>query len=280
MPIATAEFQFLCDLVRKSSGIVLETGKEYLVEARLRPIVTSEGLNGFDELITRIKGGGSQVLQQKIITAMTTNETSFFRDQHPFDILRDKILPDIIAKRRTQRALNIWCAASSTGQEPYTIAMTLTDHFPELASWKISMIATDLSPDVLAKAREGKFGQIEINRGLPAKFLVKYFKKSDLDWQLDDRIRKMVDFRQMNLTTPWPPMAPVDLLFIRNVLIYFDIPTKRSILNRARALLRPDGYLFLGGAETTLGVDDAFERVPIERSGCYRLATGNGGTHG
>src|SRR6185295_4602077 len=165
MSIATAEFQFVCDFVRKNSGIVLETGKEYLVESRLRPLVASEGLAGFAELVSRVKAGSHSSLQQKVVAAMTTNETSFFRDLQPFEVLREKLLPELIARRSPQKSLNIWCAASSTGQEPYTIAMMLAEHFPELASWKLSILATDLSPDVLTRAREGKFGQIEVNRG-------------------------------------------------------------------------------------------------------------------
>jgi chemotaxis protein methyltransferase CheR len=274
MAITASQFKFISDFIRKHSGIVLEVGKEYLVESRLRQIVSNEGFADFAELVTRLKANGNLRLQEKVVAAMTTNETSFFRDQHPFEVLRDTVLPELIEKRAAQKMLNIWCAASSTGQEPYTIAMTLVDHFPELASWKITLLATDLSEDVLAKAREGKFVQIEVNRGLPEQLLIKHFKKSGLEWQLSDQIRKMVEFRQMNLTAPWPAMFSVDILFMRNVLIYFDAATKQSILTKARNVLRSDGYLFLGGTETTLGFDDAFERLPIERSGCYRLAIG------
>lgn len=272
MTIATTEFQFVADLVRKHAGIVLEAGKEYLVESRLRPIVTAEGLSGFPELVSRVKAGTHALLQQKVISAMTTNETSFFRDLHPFEALRSVILPDLIAKRAATRTLNIWCAASSTGQEPYTIAMILAEHFPQLASWKIHFLATDLSDDVLTKAREGRFGQIEINRGLPAKLLVKYFIKEGADWQIKEPLRKMIEFKQMNLTATWPIMPSFDVIFIRNVLIYFDTPTKTTILAKARGTMKPDGYLFLGGAETTLGIDNHFERVPLDRSGAYRLA--------
>lgn len=279
MSIAAADFQFVSTLVKRHAGIVLEPGKEYLVESRLRPIAGAEGFGSIGDMVNKVRATPNPRLQQKIICAMTTNETSFFRDLAPFEALRQNIVPELLTRRATTRSLNVWCAASSTGQEPYTIAMTLTEHFPQLATWKVNIVATDIAPEVLARAREGRYGQIEINRGLPARMLVKYFRKDNLEWVLDDRIRRMVEFRELNLTESFHNLPAADIVFMRNVLIYFDAATKKDIFARTRRLMRPDGYLFLGGAETTLGIDDAFERMPVERSGCYRLTAAARGTH-
>jgi len=211
------------------------------------------------------------VLEQAVVAAMTTNETSFVRDLHPFEALKNFVVPDLLARRSGARRLSIWCAASSTGQEPYTVAMLLREHFPALSSWEISFVASDLSADVLARARAGRYSQLEVNRGLPARWLVKYFQKHGTEWELVPDIRNMVSFRQVNLLESWPTMPPLDLVFIRNVLIYFDQEVKKQILGRIRRLMQPDGYLFLGNAETTLNVDDKFQRTQFEKSGCYKL---------
>lgn len=265
------DFDYIRELVRRGSAIVLEATKEYLVEARLGPLARKEGLGSLAELVARLRAEQNGPLQRKVIDAMTTNETLFFRDVHPFEALRKTVLPELIAARGPSRHLRIWSAACSTGQEPYTIAMTLRESFPELAAWKLDIFATDLSGEVLAKARAGTYGQIEVNRGLPAKLMIKYFTKQGVDWQVNEDLRKMVDFREMNLAETWPMMQPYDVVFLRNVLIYFDVETKKSILGRVRRLLRPDGYLFLGAAETTMNLDDGFERVQIEKSGAYRV---------
>ena len=280
MPINAADFSMICDLVRRRAGIVLEPGKEYLVETRLAQLARHHGLGGNADVIAGLRAAGAagERTRTDVVHAMTTNETSFYRDQRPFDVLRDAVLPALIAARKDERALNIWCAASSTGQEPYTIAMTLAEHFPTvLATWRVSFVATDLSADVLARARLGKFNASEVGRGLPPALLAKYFARTGpAEWQACQRLRDLVEFRQLNLVEPWPAMAPLDLLFIRNVLIYFDADTKRDILRRARGLLRKDGYLFLGGAETTLNLDDQYEKLNADRSGCYRLRGAGG----
>jgi chemotaxis protein methyltransferase CheR len=198
---------------------------------------------------------------------MTTNETSFFRDHHLFDALRRSILPDLIQKREGERKLDIWCAASSSGQEPYTIAMVLREYFPELCEWTVGLVATDISTEMLNRARTGRFDQLEVNRGLPAPMLVKYFLQHGSEWQLKDEVRQMVEFRPLNLVKAWPGMPPVDLVFLRNVMLYFDVESRRQILGRIRQLLQPDGYLFLGATETTLNTDDAFERVAVGSRG-------------
>jgi len=269
-PAPGADFEFVREVVRRGSAIVLEPTKEYLVEARLLPLARSEGLSTIADLVARLRQGDAD-LNRKVIDAMTTNETLFFRDVHPFEALRTTVLPELQTSRATSRKLRIWSAACSTGQEPYTIAMLLREHVADLTSWSVDIVATDLCTEVLAKARAGVFGQIEVNRGLPAKLMVKYFSKQGVDWHLGDDIKRMVDFRLMNLAEKWPPMGQFDVVFLRNVLIYFDVETKKAILARVRQVLRPDGYLFLGAAETTMNLDEGYERVQLGKSGCYRV---------
>lgn len=265
------DFEFIRALVRRHSAIVLEPSKDYLIEARLGPVARQEGLASIGALATRLRAEVDGPLQRKVVDAMTTNETLFFRDQRPFEVLRQQLLPELLAKRSSRRALRIWSAACSTGQEPYTLAMLLREGFPQLATWTVEIVATDLSPSVLEKARRGAYGKIEVNRGLPASLLAKYFSETGSDYALRDDIRSMVSFREMNLATPWPALGTFDVVFLRNVLIYFDVDTKKSILSRVLGVLEPDGYLFLGAAETTLNLEARFERMPLERSGCYRV---------
>lgn len=278
MPIATADYEFIRDLVRSRSGITLEAGKEYLVETRLLPLSRNEGFASVGELVARLRSSpGPSPLLRKVIEAMTTNETSFFRDIHPFEALRDTILPELIQARQATKTLSIWCAAASSGQEPYTIAIILREHFPQLfnSGWRVQFIATDLSSEMIRRCREGRYSQLEVNRGMPAGLLVKYFKKHGMEWQVDESLRRLIDFRELNLCDEWPMLtAPgtLDLVFMRNVLIYFSLETKRQILGKVRRLLRPDGYLFLGGAETTINVDENYQRLQIQKTGIYRLA--------
>jgi len=262
--------KYLRDLVYRRSAIVVDADKDYLLESRLQPVARSAALASIDDLVKKIRADERSPLTSAVIEAMTTNETSFFRDAHPFEALRTKILPDMIAARASSRALRIWCAASSTGQEPYSIAMAIHEAFPELASWNIQIIATDLNTAVLARARTGIYKQLEVNRGLPAPLLVKYFDRAGADWQIKAEIRKMVSFQELNLLDRWPLFSAQDVVFIRNVLIYFDIPTKRKILGRVREALRPDGYLVLGGAETTLNLDDGYLPVRVGPSVYYQ----------
>jgi chemotaxis protein methyltransferase CheR len=257
--------------VREASAIVLDEGKNYLAEARLGPLARREGIGSIHDLVQRLQAERFGGLHRKVVEAMTTNETSFFRDLHPFEALKKLVIPDVMTNAGTTRQLDLWCAAASTGQEPHTVAMLLREHFPALASWMVRFVATDISEEVLAKARLGRYSQLEVNRGLPATLLVKYFTKSGVEWHLSDAIRGMVDFRQMNLAAAWPTMPKMDVIFMRNVLIYFDVEMKRAILHKTRMLLKPGGYLFLGGAESTLNLDDRFERVEVDKGGCYRV---------
>ena len=271
MPIAPGDFAYISDLVRRKSGIVLETGKEYLVEARLAGLIRQEKLDSIASLVTRLRASSMDPLHVKVVEVMTTNETSFFRDHHPFEALKRVVIPSLLAARAQSKSLSIWCGASSTGQEPYTIAMTLCEAIPNLADWKLTFIATDISTEMIARGRAGKYNQIEINRGLPAALMVKYFDKHGLEWQVKERLRNMIEFRQLNLTSSWPGLGQFDIVFMRNVLIYFDTNTKRDILSRIRSVMRPDGYLFLGCAETTMSLDDSYERVQVDKSGCYQM---------
>jgi chemotaxis protein methyltransferase CheR len=267
------EFDVIRKLILERSGVVLEPGKEYLVESRLAPIVRQMNLNSIAELIAQLRFPSGNGLEQRIVEAMVTTESSFFRDHHPFEALRKVAIPDLMNRRRDQRRLNIWCAASSTGQEPYSIALLIREHFSELTRWEVLILATDLSRQVLDRAREGRFNQIEVNRGLPAALLVKYFEQHGTEWRLKPAIRALVDFREMNLTQAWPILPLMDLILIRNVMIYFDVDTRKDILNRLQRVLRPDGYLLLGGTETTFGLDDSFARVEPLKAGLYQLVS-------
>lgn len=270
---ATDTIPFFCDLVRKQSAIVLEASKEYLIRARLEPITKAHGLSSLDELARLVRARPNDAaLVSEVVDAMTTNETSFFRDLKPFDMLREQILPDLIVRRKHLRTIRIWCAASSSGQEPYTIAMILREHFAQLADWKIEFIASDISPSMVRRAKEGFFSQLEINRGLPAAFLVKYFAREDAGWRIKPELRRMIEFREMNLIHPWPFSGKFDLVFIRNVLIYFDLIEKRNILGKIRHVIASDGCLFLGTAETTFNVDDRFLRISSGAASCYTMS--------
>jgi chemotaxis protein methyltransferase CheR len=269
--LPAAAFDQIRTIVRERSAIVLEPGKEYLVEARLAPIVRARGLGSIEEL-ARLLTPSNPELVTEVVQAMTTNETSFFRDQYPFDALQKQVLPEVLRKRQNTRSLNIWCGAASTGQEPYSIAIVIREHFPELAGWDVRIFATDLSTAVLERARSGRYRQLEVNRGLGAAQLVKHFERDGLDWKLKPNILSMVQFSQLNLLDNWLSLPKVDVVFLRNVLIYFDVEVKKTILRKVRQHLASDGFLFLGGAETTLNLDSAFERAPYERASCYRLA--------
>lgn len=265
------DINYIRELVRRHSAIVLEPDKAYLIETRLAPLAQQTGFASLQELIAALRSNTVQGLLGRVMEAITTHETSFFRDLHPFETLRTQVLPDLIARRQPGQALTMWCAACSSGQEPFSVAMLLHEHFPTLVRGRLRIIATDLSNTILARAREGLYSQIEINRGLPAALLTKYFDKQGLRWRLKPDIRRMVEFQQGNLAEPWPLLPPMDIVFMRNVLIYFGLETKKSILARIRGILKPDGYLFLGTSETTLNLDAAFEPIPMGKTLCYKL---------
>lgn len=269
--MTTADFDYIRKFVRAESAIVLEPGKEYLVESRLHTLARKENFATIDALIGNLRVNPANGLYRKVVDAMTTNETSFFRDLHPFETLRKSILPALMARRAAQRQVRFWCGAASTGQEVYSIMMLISEHFPELLKWDFKFIATDLCAEVLARARSGRFNQLEVNRGLPATLLVKYFSRCGEEWEIREDLRRHVEFREMNLVKDWVGMPPLDFVFLRNVMIYFDVESKRSILGKIRRLLRPEGGLLLGSAETTFNVDDAYERVVVDKTTYYRV---------
>ncbi len=265
------EFDAIRKLLYERSAIALDETKHYLVESRLTPILRRLNLQSIADLIALMRNQPGNGLSRQVVEAMVTTESSFFRDHHPFEALRKVVLPELIQRRQSERRLNVWCAASSHGQEPYSLAILLREHFSHLAGWQISLMASDISREVLARAREGRFNQIEVNRGLPANLLMKYFKQHGADWQLDESIRRMVDFQEINLAQAWPALPKMDLVLIRNVMIYFDVDMKKTILGKLARLLRPDGYLILGGAETTINLDDSYRRVEPMKAGLYQF---------
>jgi chemotaxis protein methyltransferase CheR len=265
--VTPLDYEFLRKLLKERSGLDLSSDKQYLVESRLIPLARRVGLPGITELVQKIKAG-AEPLTSEVVEAMTTNETFFFRDKIPFDHLRQAILPVLVQARASRRALRIWCAASSTGQEPYSIAMCVKE-FASLSGWRVEIVATDLSQAVLEKSKAGIFSQFEVQRGLPIQMLVKYFTQAGELWQLNADIRAMVQHRQLNLLQDFSHLGTFDVIFCRNVLIYFDQDTKVSIFNRLARMLEADGVLALGAAESVVGITDAFKPYP-ERRGLYR----------
>jgi chemotaxis protein methyltransferase CheR len=267
--ISASTFSFVCDLVRQQAAIVLSPGKEYLVESRLLPLARGAGLDDVGALVARLQRRPDDLLRRQIVEAMTTNETSFFRDRDPFNALTQVILPELCKLRSASRRINIWSAACSTGQEPYSIAMAVVDHPLITADWRVDVLATDINNEILERARRARYSQLEVNRGLPAPMLVRHFERADTDWRVVAAVRKLVRFTPLNLAQQFE-LPQMDVVFLRNVLIYFDPATKSEVLRRVRRILRPDGFLFLGGAETTLGLDDGFDRVAVGSTIAYR----------
>ncbi|MBO9521511.1 MAG: protein-glutamate O-methyltransferase CheR [Nocardioidaceae bacterium] len=272
--MTVGDFHYISKLVRDRAAIVLEPGKEYLIESRLLPLVRERGHDSITDLVADLQRAPHAALRDEVVEAMTTNETSFFRDGAPFQALTERVLPELIRARAAERSLNIWSAACSSGQEVYSIAMTVRDVLAADPHWRVRLLATDLSQQMLTRTREGCYSQLEVNRGLPAAALVRHFRRDGLSWRISDDLRQMIDTRSLNLAEEWPVLPSMDVVFLRNVLIYFDTEVKRQILARVRRVLRPDGFLFLGGAETTLNLDDSFERLQIGRATAYRLRDG------
>ncbi len=259
---------FCASFSRERSGLDLSADKQYLVESRLIPLARKAGLPGIAELVQKIRSG-TDPLTSDVVEAMTTNETFFFRDKIPFDHLREAILPELMQARANRRSLRIWCAASSSGQEPYSIAMCLKEIGAGLAGWRVEILATDLSQGVLEKSRAGIFSQFEVQRGLPIQMLVKHFTQVGELWQLNADIRAMVQHRQLNLLQDFSHLGTFDVIFCRNVMIYFDQDTKAGVFDRLAKGLEADGILALGAAESVVGISDAFKPYP-ERRGLYR----------
>jgi chemotaxis protein methyltransferase CheR len=270
--LSPAEFNFVSGLVREKSAIVLETGKEYLVESRLSALARTLKYESINALVKELQTKMDPLLTEQVIEAMTTNETLFFRDRHPFEALQEDIIPNLIKQNALTRTLTFWCAASSSGQEPYSFCIMLREHFPELLGWRINFLATDISQLMLKRTQEGIYSQLEINRGMPARLMVKYFTKEGNTWQAHPELRSMIQTRQLNLSGEWGLLPSCDIVFIRIVLIYFDTETKRKILGKIRRILRPGGTMLLGGSETTIHIDDEYQRVRSAGSWVYKVA--------
>ena len=262
------DYEYLRKILKERSGLDLAVDKQYLVESRLVPLARKAGLPGIGDLVQKMKNGAESLVAD-VVEAMTTNETFFFRDKVPFDHLRETMIPALLQARAGRHSLRIWCAAGSTGQEPYSIAMCLKEFGAALAGWRIEIIATDLSNEVLEKARAGLYSQFEVQRGLPIQLLVKYFKQVGELWQLNADIRAMVQHRPLNLLQDFSHLGTFDVIFCRNVLIYFDQETKIGVFTRLAKLMESDGFLTLGAAETVVGLTDVFKPYP-EKRGLYR----------
>ena len=266
------DYVLLQGLMRRRAGISLEGGKEYLAEARLAALALQLGFGTLRALMESLQTEGERgELHRAVVEALAITETSFFRDLHPFEALKNSILPERLSGRGADRCINIWSAACSSGQEPYSIAMLIRERFPQLVAGGVRIVASDLSTTMLERARAGLFTKIEVNRGLPAPMLVRYFTQVDPSWKIRDDLRNMIEFRELNLAVSWPSLPFFDVIFLRNVLLYFDAETRRHVLHNVAKCLRPDGVLVLGGGETTLTLDGSYEPVQIDRAVCYRL---------
>ncbi|MBM4001486.1 MAG: protein-glutamate O-methyltransferase CheR [Planctomycetes bacterium] len=269
--LSTDSLSFVCALVRGRSAMELAPDKAYLIESRLAAVAKKNGFANNEELVHGVRGSPRSDLVRHVVEAMTINETSFFRDMHPFEALRKTIIPELRARRSDRRQLNIWSAACSSGQELYSIAMLLREYFPDLLGWELNLLGTDLSREVVYRAQRGRFSQIEVNRGLPAPLLLKYFERAGVHWDIVPEVRRMVRFQELNLIDNWTGMPSMDVVLLRNVLIYFSGETKKRILARVRRLMTPHTVLFLGGAETPSNVDPSLEQVQANNSIFYRL---------
>ncbi|MGN6635908.1 MAG: CheR family methyltransferase [Oryzihumus sp.] len=270
MTIANGDFEFVSGLVQRESAITLPKGKEYLVEARLTPLARDTGLGSLPALVAELRQEASGELRRRVVDAMTTNETSWFRDRTPFEALGSGVLDRLVSARRVQGRVRIWSAGCSSGQEPYSIAMTVA---PRLATegMTLDLVGTDLSEEMVARCRAGRYTDFEMKRGLSPQAREAHFSRVEDGWQISDELRAMVSFRSLNLAAPFPPLGTMDVVFLRNVLIYFDAETKAQVLERVGQLLAPDGYLFLGAAETTINVDERFTRTTVGGATVYRL---------
>jgi chemotaxis protein methyltransferase CheR len=259
------DYEYLRRLLRERSGLVLSADKQYLVESRLTPVARKAGLAELGALVQRLRGPNSEALATQVVEAMTTNESFFFRDRIPFEHFRETIMPELLAAQASRRRLRIWCAAASTGQEPYSLAMLLKEMGNRISGWHVEIIATDICSEVLERARSGIYSQFEVQRGLPIALLLKYFTQIGDSWQIAPGLRAMVQFRQLNLIGDFAHLGVFDVVFCRNVLLYFDQETKSRVLDRLARVMDRDGYLVLGAAETVVGLTECFKPIADHR---------------
>ncbi len=270
------DFDFIAKFLKDNSGLVITSDKAYLLESRLMPIARKRNLKSVDDLLQVLRVSREQALGRDIVEAMTTNESFFFRDVRPFEQFKEIVLPHLLKTRADKKSFRIWSAAASSGQESYSLAMILKEEAAKLAGWRIEIVGTDISAEMLAKAKAGLYSQFEVQRGLPIQLLVKYFKKKEESWEIDPVIRSMVQYKEYNLLHDLKPLGQFDVVFCRNVLIYFDQPTKSKVLESIAKIMPDDGFLYLGGAETVLGISDSFKPVPGQR-GIYGISRGGVG---
>ncbi len=263
------DYDFLSQFLMDSSGLALGSGKEYLLEARLTPLAQSFGLSDFEELVAELRAGRDVRLSSAVTETMTTNETSFFRDKTPFEEIKTQLVPSLLRARSDTKTIRIWCAAASTGQELYSLLMLLDDSFPELMNWKVEVVGTDIAQTMLDRCNEAVYSQFEVQRGLPMPMLVKYFEQVTDGWRVKDSLRNRIQWKQLNLLDEFGHLGTFDFILCRNVLIYFEVQHKRDVLDRMSQILRPDGYLLLGAAESIVGVTDEFSRFRDCRSAVY-----------
>jgi len=272
--VKTEDFDFLAKLLKEKSGLMLTPDKVYLLESRLTPLARKRGMDTLDALVQSLRSRADLGLVKDVTEAMTTNESFFFRDNTPFDLFKNHVMPAMAKARTTQKRLRIWCAAASTGQEPYSLAILLRENWAQWRDWKVEIVGTDICTQVLDKAKAGEYSQFEVQRGLPIQLLIKYFTQEGDVWRISDDIRNMVTYRPFNLLDNLAGLGSFDVIYCRNVLIYFDQPTKGAVLERMRKVLAKDGTLFLGAAETVLGITDAFKPVRGQR-GMYVPSDGS-----
>lgn len=270
------DFAYFTKYIYDQTGLVLGPDKMYLIESRLAPLARKWNVATIDLLVGQLRSARDPALQRDVVDAMMTNESFFFRDGKPFDQFRQLILPALLQSRAAKKSFRIWCAAASTGQEPYTLAMILKEEAAKLAGWRVDIVGTDISHEALERAKAGIYTQFEVQRGLPITLLVKYFKQQGDKWGIAPEIRSAVQYRSFNLLSEFASLGAFDVIFCRNVLIYFDQKTKGQILDRMAKLMPADGVLYLGGAETVLGVTERFQPMPGQR-GIYQVVAPGGG---
>ena len=266
--MSPAEYDYLRQFLKSRSGLVLSNEKQYLIESRLLPVARKAGLQSIAALVAKLKEPRETVLAEAVVEAMTTNESFFYRDKTPFEHFTQVMMPELLKSRASQKKIRIWCAAASTGQEPYTLAMCLKEMEAKVAGWRIEILGTDISNEVLERAKSGTYTQFEVQRGLPIQLLLKYFTQQGESWTIAPQLRSMVQWKKFNLLDSFASFGQFDIVFCRNVLIYFDQTTKVDILGRISKIMAPDGYLVLGAAETVVGLTDAFKPAP-DRRGLY-----------
>ncbi|WP_182871005.1 CheR family methyltransferase [Rhodopirellula sp. JC639] len=272
MSLATADFTFLRELVANHSGQSLAARHAAVLEQRLTSVAGSVGLPNVASLVQRLRCSDDADLSAQVAEAVAVHETSFFRDASVFATIADRVLPQIIAKNSDRKQLRIWCAACSCGQEAYSMAMLIRDHFADLDDWDIRITASDLSQTMIRRAERGTYSALETTRGLPPQKRIRHFDRRGTAWRAKPELRERIQFHRINLLRPWPYLGPFDLVLLRNVLLYFNSPTKQNILKRLRGAMRPDGYLFIGAAETLIGLCVPYQRKEIDDTVHYRPA--------